>query len=58
MSDVSETAGEAMNVLRKHEDAGPLIRALEDWLHRPEPPEEVALDTLLEPYRHLEEGGD
>jgi hypothetical protein len=44
-----------MAVLRDHEDAGPLLRRLEDWLHRP--PGEAAgpadVAALLEPYRSI-----
>jgi hypothetical protein len=43
----------ALSLLRNHADAGPLIRALEDWLHRPEPPKDVDLEALLAPYRDL-----
>jgi len=39
--------------LREHPDAGPLLRGLEDWLHRPEPRESVDVGALLAPYRDL-----
>jgi hypothetical protein len=50
-----------MAVLCEHEEAGPLLRRLEDWLHRP-PGEEsgpVDLAALLDPYRSIptEESG-
>ena len=50
-------AGEAMRILRDHEEAGPLFHALEKWLHRPESakPDSLSLDELLEPYREIEE---
>jgi len=38
--------------LREHPEAGVLLRALEDWLHRPGG-REVSVDTLLAPYRDL-----
>jgi hypothetical protein len=44
-----------MAVLREHDEAGPLLRRLEDWLHRP--PGEAAgpadVAALLEPYRSI-----
>jgi hypothetical protein len=43
-----------MNVLRAHPEAGPLLRCLEDWLHRPEGAiEPVDLAALLEPYQAI-----
>lgn len=39
--------------LREHAEAGPLLRGLEDWLHRPVPPADLDLERLLEPYRHV-----
>ena len=38
--------------LRAHPEAGPLLVGLEDWLHRPDPPE-VDLERLLAPYAEL-----
>ncbi len=42
-------------VLREHDEAGPLIRRLEDWLHRPPGEAAQAADVaaLLEPYRSI-----
>ena len=40
--------------LRAHPEAGALLRSLEDWLHRPDPPEQVDLARLLAPYEHVE----
>ncbi|VTR95178.1 Uncharacterized protein OS=Isosphaera pallida (strain ATCC 43644 / DSM 9630 / IS1B) GN=Isop_3569 PE=4 SV=1 [Gemmata massiliana] len=45
--------GEAIEVLRKHPDAGPLLAQLEAWLHRPGPPQSVDVAALLAPYRDL-----
>jgi hypothetical protein len=45
---------EALELLREHADAGPLLRKLEEWLHAPGTvvePAEVA--RLLEPYSQL-----
>ncbi len=39
--------------LKEHEEAGPLLRQLEDWLHRPQPAADVDLNELLAPYRDL-----
>ena len=37
--------------LKAHDEAGPLLRGLEDWLHRPPDTATVDIPTLLEPYR-------
>jgi len=44
-----------MAVLREHEDAGPLLRRLEDWLHRPpgEVPGPIDVAALLKPYQSI-----
>jgi hypothetical protein len=50
-----------MAVLRSHEEAGPLLRRLEDWLHRPAGTAgAVDVAALLKPYQaisadHMEE---
>jgi hypothetical protein len=44
---------EAMDTLRRHEAAGPLLEQLETWLHRPGPPAAVDPAALLKPYQHL-----
>lgn len=44
---------EALARLKEHAAAGPLLRGLEDWLHRPSPPAEVDVAALLEPYREV-----
>jgi hypothetical protein len=48
-----ERPADLMAALRRHDEAGPLFRALEDWLHRPER-ERMAhgaeLAALLRPY--------
>jgi len=45
--------GEAMEKLRKHPEASPLLAQLEAWLHRPGPPTPVDVPALLAPYRDL-----
>jgi hypothetical protein len=45
--------GEAIDVLRRHPEAAPLLAELEKWLHRPGPPEAVDVGGLLAPYRDL-----
>ncbi|MEM9018868.1 MAG: hypothetical protein AAGC68_17800, partial [Verrucomicrobiota bacterium] len=43
---------EGLRTIREHDEAGILVRKMEDWLHRPEPSvsnDDVA--ELLEPYR-------
>ena len=37
--------------LKQHDDAGPLVRGLENWLHRPPGTTAVDITALLEPYR-------
>jgi hypothetical protein len=39
--------------LRQHSEAGALLRALEDWLHRPPGSVKVVLEPVLAPYRDL-----
>jgi hypothetical protein len=39
--------------LRDHPEAGPLLRGLEDWLHRPDPRAAVDVNALLAPYADL-----
>ena len=43
----------AMDAMRKHPEAGPLLAQLEAWLHRPGPPAAVDVPALLAPYRDL-----
>ena len=40
--------------LKAHGEAGPLVRGLEDWLHRPPGTATVDIPTLLAPYRRPE----
>jgi hypothetical protein len=46
-------AADAVIRLRRDEEAGPLLRQLEEWLHRPggSGAHEVDVAALLEPYR-------
>jgi hypothetical protein len=44
---------EAFAQLRRHPDAGPLLAALESWLHRPGSAQDIDLAELLAPYQHL-----
>ena len=45
---------EAMTVMRNHPEAGPLIRNLEEWLHRPGVnADAVDVASLLRPYQDL-----
>ena len=43
----------ALAALREHEEAGSLLRSLEDWLHRPDPPKDVDVESLLRPYANV-----
>jgi hypothetical protein len=47
------TAADAIVAIKAHPEAGELLRAVEAWLHRPEPPPAGDLHRLLEPYRHV-----
>lgn len=45
---------ESLRRLREHEEAGPLLRQLEDWLHRPSANEStVDVPELLRPYQGI-----
>lgn len=46
-------AGEAIARLREHDNAGPLLKQLENWLHRPGPTPDVDVAALLRPYQDL-----
>ena len=48
-------AASALRTLKRHEEAGPLLVRLEEWLHRPPSDGAQAVDVaaLLEPYRRL-----
>lgn len=50
--DTQRTA-QAVATLRAHPEAGGLLRQLEDWLHRPEPPKDIDVSALLAPYRDV-----
>lgn len=43
----------AISVLKAHADAGPLLRQLELWLHKPGPSAGVDVAALLRPYQNL-----
>jgi hypothetical protein len=45
---------EAITLMRQHEEAGALLRSLEDWLHKPDARAEAAeIAALLRPYQEL-----
>ena len=46
---------ELIRHLRQHPEAGALLRALEDWLHRPPGRAAVRIEEFLAPYRNLPE---
>jgi hypothetical protein len=48
-----ERAIDAIAAIRKHAEAGALLRQVELWLHAPQPPSDFDLGKLLEPYRHV-----
>ncbi len=52
--------GEAIRTLREHAEAGALLRALEDWLHRPPgaAKNEGDIDALLKPYEDFRDPGE
>jgi hypothetical protein len=49
----AERPEKALAALYAHEQAGALLRSLEEWLHRPSPPVDVDVHALLEPYRDV-----
>ena len=51
------TPHELLVELRNHPEAGALLRSLEDWLHRPDPPAAVDLSQLLAPYENVDMAG-
>ncbi len=48
-----ERAHEAIAAIRRHPEAGELLRTVELWLHAPNPPQDLDLGRLLAPYRHV-----
>ncbi|MCA8976763.1 MAG: hypothetical protein KDC98_18720 [Planctomycetes bacterium] len=50
---VDAKADRALAEIRRHDEAGRLLRQLEAWLHMPEPPAPVDVQALLAPYRHI-----
>jgi hypothetical protein len=46
----SVRAVDAIMTIRKHEEAGALLRQVEAWLHAPEPPKSMDVAGLLRPY--------
>jgi hypothetical protein len=44
---------DAVMAIRRDDEAGKLLRHIETWLHAPEPPKDVDLGKLLEPYRSV-----
>lgn len=49
-----QPASTVLPLLRAHAEAGPLLAALEEWLHAPPPRPAVDLNLLLAPYRDLQ----
>ena len=47
--------GEAMSRLRRDEEAGPHVEALERWLHRPVEQDDLDLERMLAPYERVDE---
>ena len=43
--------GDAVIAIRSDEQAGALLRRVEEWLHAPTPPGSVDVGELLAPYR-------
>jgi hypothetical protein len=44
-------AADAIVAIRRHPEAGALVRQVEEWLHLPTPPADVDWNRLLAPYR-------
>lgn len=53
----SASGDELIARLRQHSEAGVLLRALEDWLHRPPGRGEVRVEEFLAPYRDIAKAG-
>lgn len=49
----NESTDRAMALIKQNEDAGPLMKQLEVWLHSPQSSHDVDLGSLLKPFRHL-----
>jgi len=49
----SATVAESLATLKEHDEAGPLVRRLEEWLHHPAPDRDVDVAALLSPYQDL-----
>lgn len=49
----NKSGDEIIAQLRQHSEAGVLLRALEDWLHRPPGSVAVSVDSVLAPYRNM-----
>ena len=49
----SARAVDAIMAIRKHDEAGALLRQVEAWLHAPEPPKLMDVAALLRPYRSV-----
>ena len=48
-----QPAAEAIQTLRAHDDAGALLKQLDEWLHRPGPAGDVDVAVLLRPYEQV-----
>lgn len=51
LEDVS--ANDALAEIKKHNEAGPLMNQLEQWMHNPSAPRDVDLGELVAPFRDL-----
>ncbi|MFT5284250.1 MAG: hypothetical protein ACI8TQ_000406 [Planctomycetota bacterium] len=49
----NQPSAQALQQLKGHDEAGPLLRQLELWLHSPDKSEHVDPAELLAPYQHL-----
>jgi hypothetical protein len=52
---IGASTNDLIHQLRRHPEAGVLLRALEDWLHRPPGSAAVRVEEFLAPYRNLPE---
>ena len=52
-AETDKNGDEVMARLRQHPEAGVLLGALEDWLHRPPGRVKVEVERVLAPYRNL-----
>jgi len=49
----SVSSADALAKIKQHDEAGPLMRQLEQWMHNPSSPKDVNLASMLKPFKNL-----